>query len=273
MTGTAGFNDAADPMAAEFGTVAEWTAQVAADLGPEYYVPAACRGSGQPMALDWLLDGLRPGPGDLMLDVGAGVGGPAAYAAGKTGVRPVLAEPEPGACRAAARLFGLPVVQADATRLPFRTGSVDKAWCLGVLCTASGPDAQLAMLRELRRVVRPGMPQSRIGLLVYLAETPQLDDPPQGNHFPASTGLHALLGRAGLDVDAVADAQQMPDPPAGWADRTAAVERELERRYGSTPQLAAASEQSGRIGRLLSSGQLTSQVLRLRAKTPHNDGK
>jgi SAM-dependent methyltransferase len=259
-------SDVADPMAAEFGTVAEWTAQVAADLGPEYYVPAACRGSGQPMALDWLLDGLRPGPDDLMLDVGAGVGGPAAYAAGRTGVRPVLAEPEPGACRAAARLFALPVVQADATRLPFKTGSVDQAWCLGVLCTTSGPDAQLAMLRELRRVVRPGLPQSRIGLLVYLAETSQLDDPPQGNHFPDSTGLHALLGRAGLDVEAVADAQQMPDPPAGWTDRTAAVERELRRRFGATPQLAAADEQSSRIGRLLSSGQLTSQVLLVRTK-------
>src|SRR6185437_15326546 len=85
MTERTGPNDIDDPMTAEFDTVAEWTAQVAADLGPEYYVPAACRGSGQPVALDWLLDGLRPGPDDLMLDVGAGVGGPAAYAAGKTG--------------------------------------------------------------------------------------------------------------------------------------------------------------------------------------------
>ena len=72
--------DANDPMEAEFDTVAEWTAQVAADLGPEYFVPAACRGSGQPVALDWLLTGLRAGPGDLLLDVGAGIGGPAAYA-------------------------------------------------------------------------------------------------------------------------------------------------------------------------------------------------
>lgn len=271
MTGTAGPDDVADPMSAEFGTVAEWTAQVAAGLGPEYYVPAACRGSGQPVALDWLLDGLRPGPGDVMLDVGAGVGGPAAYAAARTGVRPVLAEPEPGACRAAARLFGLPVVQADATVLPFATGSADQAWCLGVLCTAPGPDAQLAMLRELRRVVRPGR-RSRIGLLVYLAETPRLDNPPQGNHFPDSAGLHALLGRAGLDVEAVADTQQMPDPPADWADRTAIVERELERRYGATPQLAAAGEQSARIGALLSNGQLTSQVLLVRT-TAESEGR
>jgi SAM-dependent methyltransferase len=256
-------SNVADPMDAEFDTVAEWTAQVAADLGPEYRVPAACRGSGQPAALDWLLDGLRPGPGEAMLDVGAGIGGPAAYTTARTGVRPVLAEPEPAACRAAARLFGLPVVQADATALPFATGSADLAWCLGVLCTAPGADVQLAMLRELRRVVRPG---GRIGLLVYLAEVERLDDPPQGNHFPGSGALHALLGRAGLDAEAVADAQEMPDPPARWADRTAAVERELRRRFGATPQLAAAAEQSDRIGRLLSSGQLTSRVLLLRGK-------
>lgn len=256
-------SNVADPMDAEFDTVAEWTAQVAADLGPEYRIPAACRGSGQPAALDWLLDGLRPGPGEKMVDVGAGIGGPAAYAADRTGVRPVLAESEPAACRAAARLFGLPVVQADATALPFATGSADLAWCLGVLCTATGADAQLAMLRELRRVVRPG---GRIGLLVYLAEVERLDDPPQGNHFPGGGALSALLGRAGLDAEAVADAQEMPDPPARWADRTAAVERELRRRFGATPQLTAAAEQSDRIGRLLSSGQLTSQVLLLRGK-------
>jgi hypothetical protein len=51
-----------------------------------------------------------------------------------------------------------------------------------------------------------------------------------------------------------------------WQDRTAAVERELQRRFGRTPQLSAASEQSDRIGRLLSSGQLTSQLIILRGK-------
>ena len=135
--------DAGDAMAAEFGTVAEWTAQVAADLGPEYYIPAACRGSGHPSALDWLLTGLAPRPGAVLLDAGAGVGGPAAYARERAGVQPVLAEPERGACRAAATLFpAAPVVQADATALPCGDASADLAWCLGVLCTASGPDAQ-----------------------------------------------------------------------------------------------------------------------------------
>jgi len=67
-----------DPMEAEFGTVAEWTAQVALDLGPEYYIPGACRGSGQPEVLDWLLEHLRPRGGEAMIDAGAGMGGPAA---------------------------------------------------------------------------------------------------------------------------------------------------------------------------------------------------
>ena len=252
--------DVGDPMEAEFDTVAEWTAEVAACLGPEYRVPAACRGSGQPAALDWLLAGLRPAPGDQILDVGAGLGGPAAYAAGQSGVRPVLVEPEPGACRAAARLFDAPVIQADATALPFADASVGLAWCLGVLCTAPGYDAQLAMLSELHRIVRPG---GRIGLLVYLAVTPQLDHPPEGNHFPASGDLNSMLRRAHLSVLAVADTREMPGPPSGWRDRAAAVERELRRRFGSTPQLSAASEQSDRIGRLLGSGQLTSQVIML----------
>ena len=56
-------------------------------------------------------------------------------------------------------------------------------------------------------------------------------------------------------------------PPAGeagsWQERTAAVERELERRFGHTPQLAAATGQSHRIGYLLEVGQLASQVLPL----------
>ena len=252
--------DPSDPMEAEFDTVAEWTAQVAADLGPEYFVPAACRGSGQPVALDWLLTGLRAGPGDLLLDVGAGIGGPAAYAVDRTGVRAVLVEPEPDACRAAARLFGAPVIQADATALPFGDGAVGLAWSLGVLCTAPGREAQLAMLLQMRRVVRPG---GRIGLLVYLAVTGELDDPPEGNHFPTSTDLHSLIRGADLDVLAVADSEDMPQPPASWQERTAAVERELERRFGHTPQLAAANGQSHRIGHLLEVGQLTSQVLLL----------
>jgi SAM-dependent methyltransferase len=248
------------PMDAEFDTVAEWTAEVAESLGPQYRVPAACRGSGRPSALDWLLAGLAPRPGDLLIDVGAGLGGPAAYAAERTGVRPVLAEPEPDACRAAARLFAAPVIQADATALPFADGAASHVWCLGVLCTASGPDAQRAMLRELRRVLRPS---GRAGLLVFLATRDRLDNPPSGNHFPSRAQLTALLLEAGLTETAAVDPASLPAPSACWRERTTAVDDELRRRFGDAPQLVTAMEQSHRIGQLLRSGELVSQVIRL----------
>jgi SAM-dependent methyltransferase len=248
------------PMDAEFDTVAEWTAEVAESLGPQYRIPAACRGSGRPSELDWLLAGLAPQPGDVMIDIGAGLGGPAAYAAERTGVQPVLVEPEPDACRAAARLFGAPVVQADATALPFADSAASHAWCLGVLCTASGPDAQLAMLRELRRVL---WPSGRAGLLVFLATQGRLDDPPEGNHFPSRAQLTDLLREAGLTETAAADPASLPDPPADWRERTAIVEEELRRRFGDAPSFVTALEQSRRIGQLLHSGELVSQVIRL----------
>jgi SAM-dependent methyltransferase len=255
MTSSAG-----DPMEAEFDTVAAWTAQVARDLGPDYYVPAACRGSGQPAALDWLLSGLGLRPGDRLLDAGAGMGGPAAYAGQRSGARPVLAEPEPDACRAAQQLFGLPVLQGDATRLPFADAVVPAAWCLGVLCTTSGPAAQLAALRELRRVVRPG---GRIGLLVFLATVPQLDDPPEGNHFPRPDELDAQLGAAGLTMLDRAAETGLPSPSPRWREHIGAVEAELDRRYQSNPAWQTAQEQHHRIGHLLSKGELEAQVLLL----------
>ncbi len=256
-------SDMDEAMEAEFDTVAEWTAQVAAGLGPEYYIPAGCRGSGQPAALDWLLDRLRPRAGDLMIDVGAGVGGPAEYAAVRTGIRPVLVEPEPGACRAAVRLFHALVVRADARALPFPDACADVIWSLGVLCTADGPRSQLAMLREMRRVARPG---GRIGLLVYVAAGLELDDPPEGNHFPTRGGLTALLGEAGLRLLDQAGAGDLPEPSREWQDRTEAVERELRRRFGDTPQLTEANEQSDRIGHLLRSGQLSCELMVARHK-------
>jgi SAM-dependent methyltransferase len=251
-------SDMDEAMQDEFDTVAEWTAQVAADLGPDYFIPAGCRGSGQPAALDWLLEGMRPLAGELLIDVGAGVGGPDAYALEHTGVRPVLVEPEPGACRAAARLFGAAVVQADAKKLPFPDAAAHVVWSLGVLCTLAGPQSQLAMLREMRRVTRPG---GRIGLLVYMATTPKLDDPPEGDHFPTRGELEELVGSAELLVLRRAQASELPEASQEWRDRTAAVERELARRYGDTPQLTKANEQSDRIGRLLGSGELTCELM------------
>jgi ubiquinone/menaquinone biosynthesis C-methylase UbiE len=247
-----------DAMEAEFDTVAEWTAQVAADLGPEYHVPAGCRGSGSPAALDWLIERMELAPGATLLDSGAGVGGPAAYAARSGGVRPVLAEPETGACRAARKLFGFPVVCALGSALPMRDAGFDAAWSLGVLCTT--PD-QLVLLTELRRVVRPG---GRIGLLVFVAHRDISSNTLEGNHFPTSGRLRELLAEASLHVEQRLGTADLPPTADTWNERVDTVDRVLGDRHGHTEAWQLAERQSASIGRLLKDGILTGELLVLR---------
>ncbi len=257
-----------DAMSAEFDTVAEWTAEVATDLGPDYHVPAGCRGSGNPAALDWLVEHLGLSAGDVLLDCGAGVGGPAAYAQARRPVRPVLVEPEAGACRAAVSLFGYPTLQGSADALPLADESVHAAWCLGVLCTMR---AHTAVLAELRRVVRaPG----RIGLLVFVAPK-QLAAAhrPEGNHFPTPASLRGSLTAAGLSIEARLQTADLPAIPDGWQKRVTRVEEELARRHGGDPAWETAERQSAQMGDLLAAGRITGEVLSLRRADSQRGGK
>ena len=240
-------------MQAEFDTVASWTADVALDLGPDYHLPAACRGSGSPSALRWLLQRLAPSPGDRMLDCGAGVGGPSAFARAETGILPTLSEPEFGACRAAQRLFGFPVVQARGP-LPFAPSAFDLAWSVGVLCTVGDQDG---FLTELVRVLRPG---GRLGLLVFVAAGP-LREQPEGNNFPSPDGLRALLSSHALTVQDSASIAGFAAEPPEWQQRSAEVEEDLRRRHGSDPRWEVAANQADIMGRLLADGSVTGELL------------
>lgn len=247
-----------NPMDAEFDTVAEWTALVARDLGPDYYVPAGCRGSGSPAALDWLIEAMHLTRGDTLLDCGAGVGGPAAYAARARAVRPVLVEPEAGACRAATALFGYRVVCADGAALPIADSSVDAAWALGVLCTTA---QQQKVLDELRRAVRPG---GRIGLLVFVAQSDVTSNQTDGNHFPRPSRLLELAERASLRLEHWRSTANLPTVPDGWSERMDAIDRVLNERYGHTEAWRLAERQSSSIGALLDDEVLAGALLVLR---------
>ena len=242
-----------EAMSAEFDTVAGWTAEAALALGPDYFIPAGCRGSAQPGALRWLLDRLEPEVGHRFLDCGAGVGGPAGFLAAETGVRPVLTDPEPGACRAADRLFGFPTAQA-AGPLPFGSAVFDRAWSLGVLCTVSD---QPAFLAELRRVLRPA---GRLGLLVFAARSDPLPEQPEGNHFPAEDELDRLIAGAGFRIVDSASVGDFAGSPTGWVERSREIETELERRHGTDPAWLTAADQSTVIGQLLSDGDLVGRL-------------
>jgi SAM-dependent methyltransferase len=243
-------------MDAEFDTVAAWTADVALDLGPDFHVPAGCRGSGSPPALDWLLDRLQLTPDARLADIGAGVGGPAEYAKRRDGVRPVLFEPEPGACRAARRLYAAPVAVADAVALPVAAGGADAAWALGVMCTM--PD-HTALLRELRRIV---VPAGRIGLLVLVASSEPPPDRPASNTFPTEHTLAAALAAAGLRVvDRIAEADLDEPIDRDWATRTERIDDELARRYGEHEAWRTARHQTDILGELLSAGHIATHLL------------
>jgi SAM-dependent methyltransferase len=247
-----------EAMAAEFDTVAEWTAAVAADLGDAYHVPAGCRGSGTPAALDWLIENLRLAPGDALLDCGAGVGGPAAYAARQRRVQPVLVEPEAGACRAARRLFGYPVLRAVASALPIADQSFGAAWSLGVLCTVRD---QLALLTEMHRVIRPS---GYIGVLVFVARDLAADEQPQGNNFPTPESLRTLVAHAGLEIQGWRSTADLPAPPPDWAQRADTVEDELRSRHCAKQAWQLAEQQAQRMARLLDTSAITGELLVLR---------
>ncbi|OBK16884.1 class I SAM-dependent methyltransferase [Mycobacterium asiaticum] len=247
-----------DAMQAEFDTVAEWTARVAADLGPDYHIPAGCRGSGSPAALDWLIEHMQLQPGSSFLDCGAGVGGPAAYAAQSRELRPVLLEPEAGACRAARRLFGYPVLCASGSQLPLADRTFDAAWSLGVLCTT--PD-QHELMEELRRTVRPG---GYIGLLAFVAHDEIPGDQLEGNHFPSPDNLAELIRRSSLRAEEWLRTADLPAIPETWNERVDTVTQALTDRYGHTEAWQLAERQSGRIGQLLEDGILTGELLVLR---------
>jgi SAM-dependent methyltransferase len=250
-----------DAMEAEFDTVAEWTAQVCLSLGPEYHLPGACRGSGNPHALDWLIHHLGTRPGDTLLDSGAGVGGPAAYAARSGGICPVLVDPEAGACRAAVRLFGLPVVRASGTALPMADHAVDSAWCLAVLCTTAD---QVEVLSELHRVVRPG---GGIGLLVFVAHRDIAPgEQPEGNHFPDAASLHRMFEAARLAVTGQQLVSGIDGDLTDWHRRSDRVARELRRRYGDTDTWQVANAQSERMTALLESSAVTATLYALAAQ-------
>jgi ubiquinone/menaquinone biosynthesis C-methylase UbiE len=239
---------------AEFDTVAGWTPEAVLELGAEFAIPAACRGSGTPAALEWLADRLGLAAGVGLLDVGAGVGGPAAFAAQQFEVRPTLVEPMFGACAAARDLFALPVVTAVGETLPIRTASCQAAWSLGVLCTTKDQPGALA---ELRRVTVPG---GRVGLLVYVKTVQELPDQPDGNAFPTEQRLAELLDGAGLQTVEQCDATQFGVPET-WQARADAVAEFIAVRHAQDRRWITAEHQRISMVELLRAGLVQPRLL------------
>lgn len=247
-------DDASGQADAEFDAMASWTADAVRALGPEYAVPAGCRGSGSPAGLHWLGQRLGLARGRLLLDVGAGVGGPAAFAREMFGVDAVLLDPMAGACRAARALFGAAAIVAPAELLPVREGSWDLVWCLGVLCSV---DECAAAVNELARALAP---DGELGLLVYLRTVPRLGDEPAGNHFPSLEELNRLVASAGLTTSSSIELDELPEAPDSWQAQADEVDRWIEREHGHESAWRTGHESEQQVGHLIAAGQVAGHL-------------
>jgi SAM-dependent methyltransferase len=175
------------------------------------------------------LAGIRAG--ERVLDVGAGIGGPARFLAARYGAHVTALDATPRFCAAADRLnrgTGLDdrvqTVCGDALDLPFPDRSFDLAWTQAVSQNIADKPRFVA---ELARVVRPG---GRVALFEIVAgpggpielPVPWADRPEQSHLVPAAE-FRLLLDSGPLEVvdwnqgqgalHAIATSAQAVSPP------------------------------------------------------------
>ncbi len=147
-------------------------------------------------------------PEDGVLDIGAGIGGPARYLAARRRARVIALDATPRFCRAAELLTrgaGLAdrvtVVCGDAMALPFEDASFDLAWSQAVSQNVADKQRFIA---EAARVVRPG---GRVALFEVVAgpggplelPVPWAEDEEQ-SWLVSAEELRELLEAASLEI-------------------------------------------------------------------------
>jgi SAM-dependent methyltransferase len=156
-------------------------------------------------AVDALARRAGIGATSRVLDVCAGLGGPARFVAGRRGARVVALELHHGRAAGAARLNrlvgarGVTVVRGDATALPFARGAFDACLSQEALLHISD---KATVLAECHRVLAPG---GRIAFSDWIAfprlgdrEREQLWEWMAATTLQTLEGYSALLGRAGF---------------------------------------------------------------------------
>jgi len=201
---------APDPAVADlFDRPARWrgAAILALGLEGEERVAAASPGAGFPSALRSLADGLQLGPGDVVVELGAGLGGVGAWLRARTRADVYAVEPADGSRAMAGELFPELRACADVADLHLGPGTVDAVVLAGVLSLVQDADGLVAAASSL---LRPG---GRLGITDVVplngSHEVTVSEP---NVVRAAPVLAGLLARHGLAVVHVGHGPFAPSP-------------------------------------------------------------
>ncbi|MEU0842857.1 methyltransferase domain-containing protein [Streptomyces sp. NPDC005962] len=190
---------------------------------------------------DLLIERLRVGPGDRVLDVGCGIGKPALRVASTTGAGVLgitISELQVGQATEAARAEHMSdrvsFQYADGMAMPFGDASFDAVLAFESINHMHRPTA----LREMARVLAPG------GRLVLTDVTPPADGSYQPENDPDAvtslTGMRdwpGLITDAGLRLDELRDVtEHTKDTANRMIDGILKCRREFEERHGVSVQ-------------------------------------
>ena len=198
--------------------------------------------------------------GTEVVDVGAGLGGPARFLAARLGARVVAVEPTErfrDACAELNRRTGLADVirtlDGSATDLPVPDASMDVAWMQAV--AISVPDKR-AMANELRRVLRPG---GRLAFFDSFARDGRdlhfplpWADGPEASFVVSAAELRSVFEAAGFE-------------PVIWNEQEGALAEIAQRSFTPTVDPARVGlarlmpdfeERMGNVGRNIGEGRL-----------------
>lgn len=232
----------------EFGWYHARTAEVVEAYEDDHRVIGACTGDAKPSLLDWVVGQLDAHTGQVVVDLGAGLGGPTRWISHRVPAEVIAVDALADSVAGLRRLFpSQPAAVARAGQLPFRDASIDRVVAIGVLDQVSSLARTAA---SIARVLRPG---GRLVAVFHVSDLP-VAGAPDANRFRTAGALLAPFSEAGFDEVALTSFSDLPDTPDLWRRVRATVEHAVAERNGDDPRHAAAVEDKRRFAALEEAG-------------------
>jgi SAM-dependent methyltransferase len=228
-----------------FDLPARWRgdAILALALQGDERIAAASPGAGFPTALRSLAVGLQLRAGDVVVELGAGLGGVAAWLRSRTGCVVHAVEPAVGSRSVASELFPELEVHGDVDELRLPPGTVDAVVLAGVISLVPDADALVATAAHL---LRPG---GRLGItdVVPLDRVePVIVSGP--NVVRTTPVLVEQLARHGFGVTHVGHGPCSPSPQ--WQAVADRVQARVRREHADAHEMRLVEQDQAHLSRL-----------------------